>query len=332
MEDQKTDTILLKFLRVQDFNVKSAFNMIKNTIEWRKEFGIDQLLEEDLGNELDNIKFMNGYSKEGHPVCYNVYGEFQNKQLYQKLFSDEEKSQIFLKWTIQFLEKTVRKLDFNPGGISTFVQVNDLSNNPGPTKREFFQSQNLVIQLQQDNYPDFVAKQIYINAPWWYLALPKMISPLLTQSTKNKFAFAGPSRSTDTLCKYIYPEQIPVKFGGLSKDYGDFGVADNVAEFIVKPSSTHTVEFPVTQECIVAWEARVVGWDVIYEADFVPSAEDGYIVIIERMGRIGSNQEQLISSSYRVGESGKVRLTIRNVTSKKKKLFCRFKIMLSDDF
>ncbi|KAL3813142.1 hypothetical protein ACJIZ3_014410 [Penstemon smallii] len=41
MEDQRTNTIFLKLLRERDFNVKSAFNMMKNTIKWRKEFGID---------------------------------------------------------------------------------------------------------------------------------------------------------------------------------------------------------------------------------------------------------------------------------------------------
>ncbi|KAK4493166.1 hypothetical protein RD792_017978 [Penstemon davidsonii] len=312
MEDQRTDTILLKFLRARDFNVKLAFTMMKNTIKWRKEFGIDQLLEEDLGNELDNITFMNGYSKEGHPVCYSVYGEFQNKQLYQKMFSDEEKSHIFVKWKIQFLEKTIRQLDFNPGGISTFVQVNDLSNSPGINKRELLQAQKLAIQLLQDNYPDFVAKQV-VNSAIHFNFYELMAIYLLM------------------ICIiYIYPEQIPVKYGGLSKEYGDFGVADSVAEVIVKPSSTLTVECPVTRECIVAWEARVVGWEVIYGAEFYPSAEHEYVVIVEKMRRIGSNQ-QLISSSFRVGQSGKVLLTIRNVTSKKKKLLYRFKIKLSND-
>jgi hypothetical protein len=41
--------------------------------------------------------FMHGSDKEGHPMCYNVYGEFQNKEMYQKTFSNEEKRQKFLK-------------------------------------------------------------------------------------------------------------------------------------------------------------------------------------------------------------------------------------------
>ncbi|KAK6150838.1 hypothetical protein DH2020_015770 [Rehmannia glutinosa] len=329
LEDEKTDVVLLKFLRARDFKVKDAFAMLKNTVKWRKEFGIDELVEEDVGSELERVVFMHGHSKEGHPVCYNVYGEFQNKELYQKMFSDEEKRHNFLRWRIQFLEKSIRKLDFRPGGVSTIVQVNDLKNSPGPNRWELRQATNQALQLLQDNYPEFVAKQVFINVPWWYLALSKMISPFMTQRTKSKFVVAGPSKSTETLLRYISAEQIPTQYGGLSKEDGDFGIDDSVTEIIVKPSAKHIVEFPVTQACVVSWEARVVGWEVSYGAEFVPNAENAYTIIIQKMKRIGSSEEQVICGSYKAGEPGKLLLTFNNLTSKKKKLLYRFKTNLS---
>jgi hypothetical protein len=204
LADERSDVILLKFLRARDFKVKDAFTMIKNTVRWRKEFGIDELLEEEeLGSDLQKVVFMHGFDKEGHPVCYNVYGEFQNKVLYQKTFSDEEKRQKFLRWRIQFLERSIRKLDLSPGGICTIVQVNDLKNSPGPGKWELRQATKQALQLLQDNYPEFVAKQVFINVPWWYLAVSRMISPFLTQRTKSKFVFAGPSKSAGTLLRLL---------------------------------------------------------------------------------------------------------------------------------
>lgn len=160
LADDRSDVILLKFLRARDFKVKDAFTMLKNTISWRKKFGIDEWIEQDLGGDLEKVVFMHGFDKEGHPVCYNVFGEFQNKELYQKTFYDEEKRQRFLRWRIQFLERSIRKLDFTPGGISTIVQVNDLKNSPGPAKRELRQATRQALQLLQDNYPEFVAKQV----------------------------------------------------------------------------------------------------------------------------------------------------------------------------
>ncbi|KAH1052819.1 hypothetical protein GYH30_022221 [Glycine max] len=197
--DERSDVILLKFLRARDFKVKDALSMLRNTVRWRKEFGIEGLVEEDLGSDWDKVVFSHGHDKEGHPVYYNVFGEFEDKELYNKTFWDEEKRNKLIRWMIQSLEKSVRSLDFSPTGISTIVQVNDLKNSPGLGKRELRQATNQVLQLFQDNYPEFVAKQIFINVPWWYLAFSRMISPFFTQRTKSKFLFAGPSKSAHTL-------------------------------------------------------------------------------------------------------------------------------------
>ncbi|XP_031278772.1 patellin-3-like [Pistacia vera] len=323
--DEKSDTILLKFLRARDFKVKDAFTMIKNTVRWRKEFGVDSLLEEDLGNEWDKVVFMHGFDKEGHPVCYNVFGEFQNKELYQNTFADDEKRTKFLRWRIQLLEKSIRKLDFSPSGICTLVQVNDLKNFSG-LKRELRLATNQALQLLQDNYPEFVAKQVFINVPWWYLAFNRMISPFFTQRTKSKFVFAGPSKSSDALFKYIAPEQVPVQYGGLSREgEQEFTTADAVTDIIIKAAAKHIIEFPADEKSILVWELRVLGWDVSYGAEFVPSSESSYTVIVSKTRKVSPTDEPVISDTFKVGEPGKVVLTIDNQSSKKKKLLYRSK-------
>ncbi|KAE8679231.1 Gag protease polyprotein [Hibiscus syriacus] len=248
-----------------------AFNMVKNTVVWRKKFGVEGLLEEDLGNELEKVVFMHGFDKEGHPVCYNAYGEFQNKELYQKLLE-------------------TMKSDLS---INTIVQVNDLKNSPGPAKRELRQATNHALNLLQDNYPEFVAKQVFINVPWWYLAFNLMISPFLTQRTK--------SRRVNKNSPFLMLQRK-----------------------IIKPATKHTVEFP-TGKCALVWELRVVGWDVNYGAEFVPIAEDGYTVIVSKTRKVGAADETVISGSFKRGEAGKIVLTIDNQSAKKKKLLYRSK-------
>ncbi|GLU16337.1 hypothetical protein SLE2022_327750 [Rubroshorea leprosula] len=330
LKDDRSDVILLKFLRARDFKVKDAFTMIKNTIQWRKEFEIDKLVEQDLGDDLEKVVFMHGYDRDGHPVCYNVYGEFQNKELYQKTFSDEAKRMKFLRWRIQFLERSIRKLDFSPGGISTIFQVNDLHNSPGPGKRELRLATKKALQLLQDNYPEFVAKQVFINVPWWYLAFYTMISPFMTQRTKSKFVIAGPARTAEILFKYISPEQVPIQYGGLSVDFCDcnpeFGTDDPVTEITVKPGTKQTVEITNFETCVLVWEIRVVGWEVSYGAEFVPNAKDNYTVIIQKPRKMAPRDEPVVCHSFKVGEVGKVLLTVDNPTSKKKKLLYRFKV------
>ncbi|KAJ8458347.1 hypothetical protein OPV22_031273 [Ensete ventricosum] len=324
--DERSDTVLLKFLRARDFKVKEAMTMLKNAVLWRKEFGIEELLNEDLGiPEMEKVVFMHGIDKEGHPVCYNVYGEFQNKELYAAAFADEEKRKQFLRWRIQYLEKGIRNmLDFNPGGVSTMVQVTDLKNSIGLAKKELRQA----LDLLQDNYPEFAAKQVFINVPWWYLAFNRMISPFFTQRTKSKFVFAGPSKSAETLFKYIAPEQVPVQFGGLSKENDpDFSTADAVTEITIKPSTKQAIEISVTEPCLLVWELRVLGWDVSYGAEFVPVAEDGYTVIVQKARKLVA----VVKDSFKIGDAGKVVLTVNNTSSKKKRLLYRYKTKSSTD-
>ncbi|GMI90555.1 hypothetical protein like AT1G72160 [Hibiscus trionum] len=330
LKDDRSEVILLKFLRARDFKAKDAFVMIKNTIQWRKEFGIDELLDEDLGDDMDKVVFMHGKDKEGHPVCYNVYGEFQNKELYQKAFSDEEKRMKFLRWRIQLLERSIRKLDFSPGGVNTIFQVSDLKNSPGPGKKELRLATKQALQVLQDNYPEFVAKQVFINVPWWYLAFYTMISPFMTQRTKSKFVIALPAKSAETLFKYIPPEQVPIQYGGLSVDYCDcnpeFSDDDPATEMTVKPGTKQTVEITIFEKCVLVWEIRVVGWEVSYGAEFVPNPKDSYAVIIQKPTKMTPKDEPVVSQSFKVSELGKVLLMVDNPTSKKKKLLYRFKV------
>lgn len=330
LKDERTDVILLKFLRARDFKVKDSFTMLKNTLRWRKSFSIDALVDENLGDDLEKVVFMHGYDKEGHPVCYNVYGEFQNKELYQKTFSDEEKRTRFLKWRIQFLERSIRKLDFWPGGINTIFQVSDLKNSPGPGKRELRLATKQALQLLQDNYPEFVAKQVFINVPWWYLAFYTMMSPFMTQRTKSKFVFASPARTAEALFKYVSPEHVPIQYGGLSVDYCDcnpqFTIDDPAAVVTVKPATKQTVEIIVNEKCTFVWELRVVGWEVSYSAEYVPNNESNYTIIIQKARKITPTDEPVISHSFKINELGKILLTIDNPTSKKKKLLYRFKV------
>jgi len=160
--DDRADVILLKFLRARDFRVNEALNMITKCLAWRKEFNADTIVEEDLSQfkELEGvIAYMQGYDKEGHPVCYNAYGLFRDKDMYERIFGDEEKLKKFLRWRVQVLERGIRLLHFKPGGVNSLIQVTDLKDMP---KRELRVASNHILSLFQDNYPEMVARKVLI--------------------------------------------------------------------------------------------------------------------------------------------------------------------------
>ncbi|ONM37163.1 Patellin-1 [Zea mays] len=204
--------------------------MLKSAVLWRKRFGIDELLGVDLGlPELEKVVFYRGTDREGHPVYYNV-------------------------WRIQLLERSIwEQLDFSPSGICSMVQITDLKYSP-PMLGKDHGVTHQALALLQDNYLEFVAKKVFINVPWWYLATNKVMSLFLTQRTKSKIIFYSPDRSAETLFRYVAPEQVPVRFGGLYKeDDTEFSASNAVTELTVKPSSKETVEVPATEGSTVVW-------------------------------------------------------------------------------
>lgn len=159
--DERADVVLLKFLRARDFRVQDALNMLLKCLNWRKEFAADAVLEEDLGlKELEGaVAYMHGFDRCGHPVCYNAYGVFKDREMYDKVFGDEDKLKKFLRWRVQILERGIKLLHFKPGGVNSIIQVTDLKDMP---KRELRAASNHILSLFQDNYPEMVARKVKI--------------------------------------------------------------------------------------------------------------------------------------------------------------------------
>ncbi|XP_010538273.1 PREDICTED: patellin-4-like [Tarenaya hassleriana] len=330
---EATDVILMKFLRARDFKVNEAFEMLKKTLLWRKKHNIDSILQEDFGEELNSAAaYMNGADREGHPVCYNVYGVFNNEELYQKTFGTEENREKFLRWRFQLMEKGIQKLDLKPGGVTSLLQIHDLKNSPGLTRKELRVAIKHAVEALQDNYPEFVSRNIFINVPFWFYALNALLSPFLTQRTRSKFVVARAAKVTETLLRYIPAEEIPAQYGGFKRD-GDLEFsASTVCEAIVKPGSSETIEIPAPEVGdTLIWEVTVVGWEVNYKEEFVPGDEGSYTVIVQKGKKIGSN-EGPIRNSFRNNELGKIVLTVDNVSGKKKRVLYRYVTKIGSSF
>lgn len=225
------------------------------------------------------------------------------------------------------MEKGIQRLDFKPGGVSSLLQISNLRNTSGPSKKELWCSIKQVVGLLQDNYPEFVEKNIFINVPFWFYAFTALLSPFLTQQTRSKFVFARPSKVTETLLKYIPAEEIPVHCGGLKQENdSEFSNEDAVMEVVVKAGSTETINIPVSEaRTTLIWELCVTGWEVNYKEEFEPSHEGSYSIIVQRERKMGV-QEGPVRNSFKNKEPGKVMLIVQNVSFKKKRVLYRHKI------
>ncbi|KAK4748168.1 hypothetical protein SAY87_014754 [Trapa incisa] len=322
--DDRSDVVLLKFLRARDFRVADAHAMLEKCLQWRREFGVERLVEEE-DEELKGFKelegivaFMHGCDREGRPVCYNAYGVFRDKEMYERVFGDDEKLKRFLRWRVQVLERGIKLLNFKPGGVNSIIQVTDLKDMP---KRELRVASNQILSLFQDNYPEMVARKIFINVPWYFSVLYSMFSPFLTQRTKSKFVICKEGNVAETLYKFVRPEDIPVQYGGLSRP-GDLenGPPKPASEFTVKGGEKVNIQIEgIEVNATIAWDIVVGGWDLEYSAEFIPTAEGSYTIAVEKPRRVGPSEEA-IHNSYTSREAGKLVLSVDNSASRRKKV------------
>ncbi|KAL6989091.1 hypothetical protein U1Q18_014842 [Sarracenia purpurea var. burkii] len=106
------------------------------------------------------VGYMSSTDREGHPICYNVFGGFEKEEIYEKVFGTAEKREGFMRWRVQLMEKGVRKLDFKAGGVNSLLHINDLKNSPGPSKKELRIATKQAVRILQDNYQEFVARNV----------------------------------------------------------------------------------------------------------------------------------------------------------------------------
>ncbi|KAL8509254.1 hypothetical protein ACS0TY_016448 [Phlomoides rotata] len=318
--DERADVVLLKFLRARDFRVHDSLNMLLKCLNWRKEFGAETVLEEDLGfKELEgSVAYMQGIDRGAHPVCYNAYGVFKDKEMYEKFFGDDEKLKKFLRWRVQVLERGIKLLHFKPGGVNSIIQVTDLKDMP---KRELRVASNHILSLFQDNYPEMVARKIFVNVPWYFSLLYSMFSPFLTQRTKSKFVISKEGNVAETLYKFIRPEYVPVQYGGLSRP-GDAlnGPPKSASEFTIKGGEKVNIQIEgIEGGSTITWDIVVGGWELEYSAEFVPNAEGGYTIAVEKPRRMTADEEA-VHNSFAAREAGKLVLSVDNTASRCRKV------------
>ncbi|XP_059660352.1 patellin-4-like [Cornus florida] len=322
-----TNVVLMKFLKTKDFKVSEAFKMLQRTLKWRRDFNAEGILDENLCSHLENLICINGTDKQGHPVCYITCGALKDKELYMKTFGSRENFKDCLRWRIQFMEKGIQELSFNPGGVDAIVQITDLKNSPGPAMKELHLSNRKTMMLLQEYYPELIFKNIVINVPFWNFMCHALHWQFITQRNKSKFIFARPSRVTETLVKYIAPENIPVQYGGLKREDDDeFSSDDTVSELIVKVGAKGAIKIPMSEIGVtVVWDVIAIGHGVSYKEEFVPDDDCSYNLLLQMEKKMGRS----VRNSFYINEPGKIVITIENQSYKKKKVFYRYKTKLT---
>ncbi|RDB15619.1 Sec14 cytosolic factor [Hypsizygus marmoreus] len=230
VEERMGDTLLLRFLRARRFDVAKAIEMMIAAEQWRKEFGVDDLLNSfDFKEKLEVDKYYPQYyhkmDKDGRPLYIERLGLLDIKALYavttqerqlQRLVSEYEK---FLAYRLPACSKAIG----HP--VETSCTILDLQN---VSLSNFYRVKDYVFQaatVGQDRYPETMGKFYIINAPWAFSAVWAVIKPWLDPVTVSKVDILGSSYK-DTLLRQIPVENLPKEFGGICACAGGCSLSD----------------------------------------------------------------------------------------------------------
>ncbi|KAJ2722458.1 Non-classical phosphatidylinositol transfer protein (PITP) [Coemansia sp. Benny D115] len=203
--DLRVDVILHKFIKARNNDVALAREMLKNTLVWRADFHVANILDEVFPEDVfGGVGYIYGSDKEGRPVTYNTYGNLDNALV----FGDLDR---FLRWRVQLHERGMSKLDFVD--VADMVQVHDYD---GVGLLSYDKSakaaSKATVQLMSDNYPETLAVKIFANVPFWGETIFNIVCRWLSEETKKKFVVASKSSAPRVLAERIGAENLPPKF------------------------------------------------------------------------------------------------------------------------
>lgn len=211
---------LLRFLRARDFSIEKAAVMLQESLQWRAEHRIDDILSEYKTPVVVDKYFPGGWhhhDKDGRPLYILRLGNMDVKGLLKSVGEDE-----LLKLTLHICEeglkllKEATKLCEKP--IWNWCLLVDLD---GLSMRHLWRpgvkALLRIIETVEKNYPETMGRVLIVRAPRVFPVLWTIVSTFIDENTRSKFLFfGGPDclHTEDGLEQYIATEKIPSFLGG----------------------------------------------------------------------------------------------------------------------
>ncbi|TFK64705.1 hypothetical protein BDN72DRAFT_825273 [Pluteus cervinus] len=228
--ERHDDSTLLRFLRARKFDLVASKTMLLNAEQWRKEFGVDELIKNfDYPEQKDVDKYYPQYyhktDKDGRPIYIEGLSHFDYNALYAITTQERQLQRLVWEYEKLLMNRfpVCSKVAGHP--VETCTTILDLK---GVSMTNFYRVKDYVGKatgIGQDRYPETMGKFYIINAPWAFTAVWTVIKPWLDEVTVKKINILGGSYK-DTLLQQIPAENLPVEFGGKCQCEGGCSLSD----------------------------------------------------------------------------------------------------------
>ena len=193
-----------RFLIARKFDNTKAMDMWTNWRKWKIEYGVDNINEKDIENELRAGKaFWYGRDKQNRPCLIVKIKRHRPGQI----STDET-----VKFGVYMIEQGIKKC--NEAGADQIVIIYD---------REGFEKKNFdtklagvlksLIKILQDYYAERLAMMYVLHPNWFYKVVFGMIKPFLDEKTRQKIKLVD---KLEDLKEEFREDQLLVEHGGTS--------------------------------------------------------------------------------------------------------------------
>ncbi|PWA39834.1 CRAL-TRIO lipid binding domain-containing protein [Artemisia annua] len=179
---------LERFLKARDWNVPRAYKMLIDSLHWRLENGIDDILSKPIvptnfyrGVRDSQLIGVSGYTREGLPVFAIGVGlstfdkASVNYYVQSHIQINEYRDRVILpaatKKNGRYIGKCVKVLDMSGLKLSALNQLKLLT---------------AISTIDDLNYPEKTITYYIVNVPYIFSACWKVVKPLLQERTKLK--------------------------------------------------------------------------------------------------------------------------------------------------
>ncbi|KAF9813041.1 hypothetical protein IEO21_05777 [Rhodonia placenta] len=224
------DAALLRFLRARKFDVEKAKAMVLSCEQWRKDFGVDDIMQNfDFKEKAEVDKYYPSYyhkmDKDGRPVYVERLGKLDIPKLYAITTQERQLKRLVYEYE-KFLNERLPACSQAVGHpVETSCTILDLQ---GVSLSNFYRVKDYVMSaasIGQDRYPECMGKFYIINAPWAFSTVWTFIKPWLDEVTVSKIDIIG-SGYKDKLLAQIPAENMPKDFGGKCECPGGCSLSD----------------------------------------------------------------------------------------------------------
>ena len=162
-----------RYLKACNLCLKSAENMLVNTLKWRLEYKPDEIGADEVAAELSQgMNYINGFDKAGRPVIY-----MRSRRQKSKDFHAQIRLMVFL------FEKALKLTN-----ADSFVLLIDYVGYTRAHVHSMSQARE-VLNIFNNHYPERLFRIYNVNPPWFFWTFFTLVSPFISSVTKNKIHF-----------------------------------------------------------------------------------------------------------------------------------------------